>query len=230
MNRSLRNGRLALFFTLALVAHLALLLAPVMREETVERDENRSLKLRLAPTPISPGAVVDMPATARPVPEETAAPPARILEPPLPPRPPEPEVERITRSSDEPTATPLVLARQYDLQPNTFRSVFGEPTPRSGDDNPDFHFPPVTSLDAVLNEPSLQLPFADRRIYLVDSYDNGVMGDIDRFWDTVTVPFGFTTRNNLEVKCAWVLIIAGCAWDHKSRFYRPAKRREPNGS
>ena len=79
----------------------------------------------------------------------------------------------------------------------------------------------------MLNSPSLQLPFADKRIYLVDSYSPGFGGSVERFFDNVTVPFGWTTNNNTRVQCAWVLVFAGCNWGHVSLFHREAKRRKP---
>ena len=226
MIRSYRNSRVIPFLILAISAHLAILLAPGGRYEVRVEDESGPVRVRLLkPVP---------PALPPPVPEETEAPP-QIQEPPPPqPKPvrepiaemppPAPVEEIVTQTSEDKDAVPSILSRQYDLQPHRFRSVFGVPEP--ADERPDFHFPAVTSMEAALHEPSLQLPFEDKRIYLVDSYDAGVMGGIDRFFDTVTVPFGFTTKNNLQVKCVWVLIIAGCAWDHKARFYRPIKRRE----
>ena len=100
----------------------------------------------------------------------------------------------------------------------------GQPTER-----PDYYVRYRPALDDVLNEPSVQLPFHDTRIYLVDHYDSGFLGGMQKFWDDVTVPFGFTTKNNTRVQCAWVLVIAGCAWGDASLFYaaQRAKKRKP---
>ena len=38
-----------------------------------------------------------------------------------------------------------------------------------------------------------ELPFEDTRIYLVDSYVDGIMGGIDRFWNDVSIPFGYSS-------------------------------------
>lgn len=72
----------------------------------------------------------------------------------------------------------------------------------------------------------IQLPFVDTRIYLVDSYDAGIGGSVERFFDSVTVPFGWTTEGGLRVQCAWMMIIAGCTWGDKELFYRKAERRK----
>lgn len=72
----------------------------------------------------------------------------------------------------------------------------------------------------------LKLPFEDTRIYLVDSYDAGLGGSIERFFDKATVPFGWTTKGGTRIQCAWLMIIAGCSWGDKELFYRKARRRE----
>ena len=85
-------------------------------------------------------------------------------------------------------------------------------------------------LEEVLKQPSLQLPFRDTRIDLVDSYDPGFVGGVEKFFDTVTVPFGFTTKNNTRVQCAWILVLAGCAWGDASSYYNAqtrARKRKP---
>jgi len=235
MNRTYRNSRVIPFLILAISAHLAIVLAPGGRDEVRLEDEPGPVRVRLLkPVPPQLPPLTRDKAEETPMVQEKPAPtpapapdrkPTPIREPVDDVPTPAPAVEIVTQTPDETNPSPRILSSQYDLQPYRLRSVFGAPEPV--EDGPDFRFPEVTSLEAVLNEPSLQLPFEDRRIYLVDSYDAGVMGGIDRFFDTVTVPFGFTTKNNLQVKCVWVLIIAGCAWDHKARFYRPIERREP---
>jgi hypothetical protein len=94
---------------------------------------------------------------------------------------------------------------------------------------PQYRAAPRDSLDDVLNAPALQLPFEDTRIYEVAHYEAGFNGAVDRFWDTVAVPFGFTTKNNTRIQCAWVLIIAGCSWGHKTLFHREARKRKADG-
>ena len=117
-----------------------------------------------------------------------------------------------------------MLSSQFDYEKFGQKALFG--SVKQTEDSPDFYVRQRTSLEMALNQPSLQLPFEDARIYLVDSYDAGFMGGLDKFWDTVSVPFGFTTKNNTRVQCVWVLVIAGCGWGHKTLFHRPARHRE----
>jgi hypothetical protein len=159
-----------------------------------------------------------------------AAPPVQaVSEPPReeiarrePPPEPEPAV-------DEPQP-PVITAHRIisDLAEARARDPLAllenEPGRQTG-----FQAPIGRSLDEVLNAPSLQLPFQDRRIYLVDSYAPGIGGSIDRFFDSVTVPFGFQTKNNTRIQCAWILVLAGCAWGDASLFYAAdrARKRTP---
>lgn len=117
-----------------------------------------------------------------------------------------------------------LIATQFNLENQSPEPLFG--TKKQTDDLPEFHFRQRPTLESVLRQSSLQLPFKDTRVYLVDSYDPGWAGSVDRFWDTVSVPFGFTTRNNTRVQCVWVLVLAGCGWGHTSLFHKKAKRRK----
>lgn len=118
-----------------------------------------------------------------------------------------------------------ILSRQFEYE--TPESLFGPKEPMV-DGKPEYYARYRPALKQVLNEPSLQLPFRDTRVYLVDSYSAGFGGSVERFFDNVTVPFGWTTKNNTRVQCAWVLVIAGCSWGHNSLFYREARKRKSN--
>lgn len=145
-----------------------------------------------------------------------------------------PLLERAILQPDTPRPSPApltqkpviarILSRQFNL---------GTPV--------DVPFSTTGSIDADIQELGLaelplanslrvptpvQLPFEDTRIYLVDSYDAGLSGSVERFFDSVTVPFGWTTEGGLRVQCAWLMIIAGCSWGDKELFYRKAERRK----
>jgi hypothetical protein len=214
------NRGLRVFLTLAIIVHVAFILVPLTRKMVTPVIESRSVQVQLlAPPRVSeklpvPEPLVDKREPLAPILEKL--PQAPIARPPPPMhesvlRPPLPNSKR-------------VLSSQFDYQNTAQTPFFGSIEQK--EDAPDFYVRQRTSLEMVLNQPSVQLPFEDTRIYLVDSYDDGIMGGIDRFWDTVSVPFGFTTKNNTRVQCVWVLVIAGCGWGHKSLFYRPARHRE----
>lgn len=222
-NGSTRQTRsFGVFLVVVSLLHAALLLIPSVRQIVLDPTPAPVLAVRLQtpaaavervtePPPTAPQRVAEAtppppPATVRPAPE--SAPPA-AREPETEPEPPVITAHRIISDLAEARRRDPLVRRETDTEPAAlFRAPIG------------------ASLDDVLNEPVLQLPFRDRRIYLVDSYDAGVVGGIDRFFDRVTVPFAFQTKNNLRVQCAWVLILAGCSWGDASLFYAADKARK----
>ena len=212
------------FLALAVVLHAVFILVPVTKKMVKTIAEQRSVEIRLIASPVArpvermaqPVPLVDKQQPGSPVLEEL--PP--VTEPVAVAPPPAPEIVRRPPAVN----SKRVLSSQFDYENAVHRPMFG--TAEQNEDVPDFYYRERKSLDMVLNRPSLQLPFEDTRIYLVDSYEPGVMGGIDKFWDKVSVPFGFTTKNNTRVQCVWVLVIAGCGWGHNTLFHRPARYRE----
>jgi hypothetical protein len=207
--------------------HLLLLLVPGVRHAVLESRLVRNLELRLV-----------RPAPEPPLTEPVLREPEAAVVEKLGPHPAPPERTGMGQEArqtvrpepeTEPPQTPPVasrlLSRQFDLQ---------KPEPLFAPANPGTvaqadavaRFRPV--LDEVLNVPSLQLPFEDTRIYLVETYSPGFAGSVERFFDEVTVPFGWTTKSNTRFQCAWVLILAGCSWGHVSLFEREARKRVPD--
>ncbi len=209
-----------MFFALAIIVHAVLILVPVTKRMVATVNEQPSVQVQLiSPAPTveakqPPEPQVEWPKLNIPVLEEL--PPFPIAEPPV-------RVQAVVQQTPERNRARM-LSSQFDYK-DTRRNFLSGPVEKT-DDSPDFYIRQRTSLEMALNQPSLQLPFEDSRIYLVDSYDAGFMGGMDRFWDTVSVPFGFTTKNNTRVQCVWVLVIAGCGWGHKTLFYRSARHRE----
>ena len=76
-----------------------------------------------------------------------------------------------------------------------------------------FHFRDRPNLDSALNPTSDQLPFANGPRFVVASYSPGIIGDVQRFFDAATLEKEWVTKYGTRVKCAWVLIVAGCGWD-----------------
>jgi len=214
------NLGLRVFFILAIVVHVVFILVPLTQKMIVTVHERSGVQVRL----ISPPRFLEQPAVAEPL-LEWREPETSALEelPPAPVIAPQPQVPDVVRQTPSENRT-RVLSSQFDFENRVDEPLFG--SVKQQEDGPDYHVRQRTSLEMVLNQPSLQLPFEDTRTYLVDSYDDGIMGGIDRFWDTVAVPFGFTTKNNTRVQCVWVLVIAGCGWGHKTLFHRPARLRE----
>lgn len=212
-----------LFFVLAIAVHAALIMVPLTKKMTAGTQELRSVEVRLVTSA--------MPRQETPPTEQ--APDWRESDVPvleeLPPMPEKvaPRVGEAVQQAPLPDSK-RILSSQFDYERSIRQPLFG--TAERKADAPDFHFRQKASLETVLNRPSLQLPFEDTRIYLVDHYEDGLMGGIDKFWDRVSVPFGFTTRNNTRVQCVWVLVIAGCGWGHKTLFHQPARYRERPGS
>jgi hypothetical protein len=213
------NRGLGVFLALAITVHLVFILVPLTKKISEPLTEHRSVKIRL----LSPPQVVEQPQATEPLVEWKEPETPRLEElPPAPVTEHQLSVQEIVQQPP-PTST-RVLSSQFDYENAVQESLFGSVEMKK--DSPDFYIRQQTSLEMVLNQPSLQLPFADTRIYLVENYDDGILGRIDKFWDTVSVPFGFTTKNNTRVQCVWVLVFAGCGWGHKTLFYRPARHRE----
>jgi hypothetical protein len=210
------------FFALAIIVHVVFILVPVTKRMVATVSEQRSVQIQL----VSPTQIVEVEQPPEPEPpikwREPISPTLEEL-PPAPSAEPPAPVRAIAVQAAIPSGARM-LSSQFDYENTRKKSLFG--SEKRTEDSSDYYVRQRTSLEMALNQPSLQLPFEDTRIYLVDSYDAGFMGGMDKFWDTVSVPFGFTTKNNTRVQCVWVLVIAGCGWGHKTLFHRPARHRE----
>jgi hypothetical protein len=201
--------------------HLSLLLIPVVRQLAPEIAPPATVSVRL-----SPQAVVEPAPEPSPEPEPVEPPPLKPSEPIELAELPAPEPEP---ASPPPVEKPRISAHRIltELREKQSADPLAGFIPAEQDEEADYYLRYRPVLEDVLNEPSLQLPFRDTRIYLVNSYAPGFPGDLQRFFDDVTVPFGFTTKNNTRVQCAWILVIAGCSWGDVSHYYAKdkAKRR-----
>jgi hypothetical protein len=214
------NRSVKVFFGAALAVHTLFVLVPLAEKKKPANAEQMTVQVRLS----SPQPPIEQSPETAPFLEALRQPGNPILEE-LPAAPQavqrQPVIEVVQPATD---STRRVLSSQFDYENSVYEPLFGVNSPI--EEKPDFYVRQRSSLETVLNQPSLQLPFEDTRIYLVDSYDNGFMGGMEKFWDSVSVPFGFTTKNNTRVQCVWVLVIAGCGWGHESLFHRPARLRE----
>ena len=221
--RQRKDWRFGSILVAVTLLHGLMLLIPVVRQAVFEPAPAPVVKVQLKRSPITepPAPVVE---------PEPEPPPLQPVEPveladlPEPPPTPEPEPAPTEPPPPPVTAHRIIssMAEQREKDPLSVLDA-GKPT-----EQPDYFVRYRPALDDVLNEPSMQLPFRDTRIYVVDYYDEGFLGGMERFWDNVTVPFGFTTKNNTRVQCAWIMVIAGCAWGDASAFYsaQRAKKRK----
>ena len=220
-------------FTLVLAAvtllHLLLLLVPVVRQQALEPAPSPSIAIRLSPPPAQE-------TPPEPLTEPEPDPDPEPIEPP-PLEPVEPiELAELPETPSEPAKaieqeTPPINAYRIlsDLRDKQKADPLASSVTIDPRQQPDYFVRAQPMLEDVINEPSLQLPFRDTRIYLVDSYDEGFLGGMEKFFDDVTVPFGFTTKNNTRVQCAWILVLAGCSWGDVSYYYArdKARKRKP---
>ena len=219
-SRLVQHRSFVLLFAAVTLLHLLLLLIPVVRQLAPDKAPSTVVSVRLNPQ-----------VEEEPVPEPLLEP--EPFEPPplIPPEPvelaelPEPEPDP---AAPAPVEKPHINAHRIltDLREKQNADPVTGFTPADVDEKPDYYVRYQPVLEEMLNEPSLQLPFRDTRIYLVDSYDDGPAGAMQRFWYNVTVPFGFTTKNNTRVQCAWILVIAACGWGDVSYYYAKDRARK----
>jgi len=228
-----QKGRFTAILLAAVLLHALILLIPIVQEVMPEPKVSSRIRLQISDTNRQEESETpdSVPPSELPVEEQSPIVPKKPVElAELPASPPQPVIPEL---SQEPVVEPVVeqdisgriLSSQFDFQ--RVEPLFGAHKAEVGD-QPDFYFRDRPGLDDALNEPSLQLPFRDTRVYLVNSYSAGIGGGVERFFDKVTVPFGWTTKNNTRIHCAWVLIISGCSWGHVSLFKNKAKRRKPD--
>ena len=211
-----------MIFAAAALLHLSLLLLPVIRQTAEAPGPQPGISIRLAPQPVAEAP--EPPPEPLPEPERIQpAEPIELADLPAP----EPEPMAAPPPEKPPVTAYRILNELREKQQKDPLASFVYADPQ---DRPDYAALDRPVLEEVLNQPSLQLPFRDTRIYLVDSYDPGFLGGVQKFFDDVTVPFGFTTKNNTRVQCAWILVLAGCAWGDASSYYNAqtrARKRKP---
>jgi hypothetical protein len=218
---------------LSLALHAAVLSVAVERHAPLELVPPTVVTVQFLRPSASPPVEQDSPPTApEPVIDEPTGP--VLLESPaielLEIAPRTSQIEVAQPKAEEPRIDPVVtrriLSSRFGLEPESERTWLTRVDEAKAPDPDAFLVPNRPSMDMVLNSPSLQLPFEDRRIYIIDSYSPGIEGSFERFWDRVTLPFGWTTKGGTHFECAWILVIGGCGWGPNELFYRELKRRE----
>ena len=221
VRKSGKDWRFGSILVAVTLLHGLMLLIPVVRQAVFEPAPAPVVKVELKrPPKPEPAAPITAPEPRPLQPVE----PVELADLPEPPPMPEPEPAPTEPPPPPITAHRIIssIAAQRERDPLSVLDA-GKPA-----EKPDYYVRYRPALDDVLNEPSMQLPFRDTRIYLVDHYDDGFLGGMQKFWDDVNVPFGFTTKGNTRIQCAWILVIAGCAWGDASMFYsaQRAKKRK----
>ena len=240
------NRRMATLFVAATLLHAALLLIP-KKQHTPIAVESPLIAIKLKTPEVAEPSPASEPMQPERLPSTNLArdnaKPEPVVLTPLPVQPviaapidAQPTTAEVSIEQPQP-ASPIVTVETSDprkrrdqVLSSQFNLELSDPLFKTEypDGKPDYQVYLRPGLQEVLNEPSLQLPFADKRIYLIDSYGSGISGDVERFFDTVTVPFGWTTKGNTRIQCVWILIISGCSWGHVSLFEKKARRRQPD--
>ena len=233
-----RRSHTAIWVTLAfaLLLHIFFILMAFIKQVEPQRTASNSIDIqvqRYPPPPASDESVEEKTAAARlpaqslpqqpakkPTAETTdtskntlkssasAASSQTLLQPT-----PAPEQKQETSQQRLQDLSPQILSSQFIREKSTPGNIFGPPShkdPQSA--RKEFHFPHKPNMITMLGKPVPDLPFGYRPGLIKFSYDAGVKGDLQRFWDTITPEFGWRTNYGTKVKCKWVLVIAACGW------------------
>ena len=209
-----------LALAVALGLHAIFLLLPISRQNIDSRETYSQLELQLitpAPPALAPPVPMQEPETvpppADPIPETKDS---IAIKPPEPVPPETMATHRSRETEAEPELAPqtsTILARQFITEKSVADQLFGMPLEQKGSETQkDFHYPARPNMLSMLDRPMQELPFEYTPGLVRFSYDPGVKGDLQRFWDVITPEFGWRTRNGTEFKCIWILIIGGCGW------------------
>ena len=214
MNEAARNPRTWAALAAALALHALLLALPLT-----------------FPSPPAPTGPIELVLTTfLPAPETKAGPaaePAPPIEPPpepaerlaeakpqdLPVAPAEPEPRRPPNAHRRSRANAgVILSRQYISEEPVIDRLFGRPLETAAAPQVEFRIPQRADMLTLLDRPMQDLPFEYTPGLVHFAYAPGVRGDLQRFWDVITPEFGWRTNNGTEVRCVWLLVVAGCGW------------------
>jgi hypothetical protein len=195
MDRGLESARESI--------HVQLLTPPLI----VDAEEPESLAASVPE--VAPAKPPEMPPEEppeKPAPAVAAEPPVTDL---VPPSGPISQTENVNHTA---SLQARVLASPYLEEESPAADLFSMRI-ESNEAESAFHFRDRVSLDSALNPVPAQLPFANGPRFEVASYTPGAIGDVQRFFDAVTLKKEWVTKNGTRVACVWVLILAGCGWD-----------------
>jgi hypothetical protein len=223
--------RLPLALGSALVLHGLVLLLPIDKQVAERRETPAQIELRLTThEPPQPPMVIAIPET---MPEPLSTPESipELADQTITPPDVSAEAPEITPTESSQTLIPInrdyqkmsseekrrlthtILSSQFITQEPVADRLFGKPIQMDSDSvKKEFHYPIQPNLVSMLDKPMQELPFKYTPGLVHFAYAPGVKGDLQRFWDVITPEFGWTTKYGTQVKCIWVLVIAGCGW------------------
>lgn len=210
---------ISLALACALGLHLLILLVPISRHSPPADNQPAMLELQLttvpAPAP-EPVETQDQIVVEETVPEEIIPDPAKVIaesisEPP-PAEPAEVDLEPIIDQKRRRLSRSILSARLLPEESEADK-IFGRPLEIPNQPNyAEFSRPIGQNMITMLEQPMPELPFAYTPGLVHFSYDPGVRGELQRFWDVITPEFGWRTDNGTEFKCIMVLVIFACGW------------------
>ena len=214
------NGRFYVALGLALAVHAGLFVLPIQKQQARLAKAHGLLSVRLATL-----SAEDGPGHHFPVESETQPPVQSDRSVPPIPAPPSADTEAL---SAEPKTRPArvdavdtervkrsILASQFLPAEQKSPEGFSLQAPENATElRPDFYLPHRASMYEVMMPPLPELPFAHEPGFVQFSYTApGFLGELQYFFDVITPEFEFKTKHGTRVKCALILVIAGCVWD-----------------
>ena len=223
LNRQqVRNGNktsMWLALAVALGLHLLILLVPISQHGLLSNNRPALLELQLTTAPVP--ALESMATLEEIVAEEIFQPevipePAEAVADHIPEPPPlEPAVKDVEPFIDQQKRrlSRTILSARLLPQESEIDKIFGRPLKIEKQPNyAEFSRPIGQNMITMLDQPMPELPFAYTPGLVHFSYDPGVRGDLQRFWDVITPEFGWRTDNGTEFRCIMVLVIVACGW------------------
>jgi len=218
-----------LAYLIALGLHSLILLLPLSGLKTDSSPALARFELRIIKPEPPPAARDILLTTPEPSPSPAFLPTPEVQEISVPPVKTKPEVVVATRpaatlvpierdpelmsAAEKRRLTQTILSSQFITEESAADQLFGKPIAWHDIENQaEFHYPQRDNLTTTLSRPMQELPFEYTPGLIYFAYEPGVRGGLQRFWDTITPEFGWITRYGTEVKCKWILIIAGCGW------------------
>ena len=218
----------------ALGIHVIIVFLPLGKQLTVSEPPGAQIEVQLtafsSPTEPPQTEIEAEPSPAETEPEPETGPEqtksvAEIKSEPQPAKPQPPVMALVPQTEDlndklvnmdeleKQRLTNSILTRQFITEESVTEKLFGRQVLQQPSEfQKEFHYPVRQSMIAMLDQPMPELPFAYTPGLIHFAYDPGVKGDLQRFWDVITPEWSFRTKYGTEVRCAWILIIAGCAW------------------
>ena len=219
MSHSLVNRRFYAALGVALAVHAALMLLPFQKQQAHPAKAAGLLKVHLAALPAKAARAEELHLDPKPL-AAAQAPPAAIE--PMPPAPraavppvaSKPEPNRVEGPEPERLRHSILASQFLGGRQEDNASFSLAPRQKNPEVQTEFHLPHRASMYEVMMPPLPDLPFAHQPGFVEFSYTApGFLGELQYFFDVITPEFEFKTKHGTRVKCALILVIAGCAWD-----------------